>query len=113
MAAPSPATSAIHSILTNAPNTARPATRAKSHSGLVAASTRSPALKTGPFPAKIWSTIRKLMKASSSIQRCDQPPTAIMNAGIHAGAASAARRQRRASGAWAVASAGASTAVIS
>ena len=50
---------------------------------------RSPALKTGPCPAKIWSTIRKLMNVSSFIHRCDQPPTATISAGSHAGAARA------------------------
>jgi len=52
-AAPRPAKSAIHSMLTNAPNTARPATSTTSHRELVEASMRSPALNTGPCPAKI------------------------------------------------------------
>ncbi len=47
------ARSVIHSMLANAPNTSRPTTRTASHTVLVAASTRSPALNTGPCPAKI------------------------------------------------------------
>jgi hypothetical protein len=40
-----------------------------SHSVLVATSTRSPALNTGPRPASICLITRKLMKASSVVQR--------------------------------------------
>lgn len=39
-------------------STRRPTARVANQSGLVADSTRSPALNTGPFPAKSCSTIR-------------------------------------------------------
>ena len=63
-----------YSSFTNG-STVRTTTSIQSQSGLVATSTRSPALKTGPCPARIWSTTRKLRNASSSTQRCVQPST--------------------------------------
>ena len=44
------------------------------HAVLVFASTRSPALKTGPFPASRLRTVRKTMSPSSAIQRRCQAP---------------------------------------
>ena len=42
----------------------------------VLASTRSPALKTGPFPAKRLRSVRRTMSPSSAIQRRCQTPHA-------------------------------------
>ena len=75
------ATTVAHSMRRTWPSVARTPTSTPSHSGLVQASTRSPALKTGPCPAKIWSTIRRLMNASSFIQWWRHPPTRIASAG--------------------------------
>ena len=80
-AATSPSSTAIHSMARNHPSSRRPIASTAIHSGLVPASMRSPALNTGPWPAKRLSTTRKLMKASSLFHRCAQPPTAIINAG--------------------------------
>ena len=41
----------------------------------VSASTRSPGLNTGPWPARISRTVRDTMRPSSAIQRCRQPST--------------------------------------
>ena len=46
-----------------------------SQAALVATSVRSPAEKTGPLPARRFSTTRKLMNASSEVQRRAQPAT--------------------------------------
>src|SRR3712207_4270166 len=49
--------------------------RRNSHAGLVATSVRSGAEKTGPLPASRFSTTRKVMNASSAVQRVSQPAT--------------------------------------
>ena len=53
------------------------------HSGLVKASTRSPALKTGPLPWVICCTTRRLMKPSSEVQRRCQARAAKIGTGAH------------------------------
>ncbi|TMK54347.1 MAG: hypothetical protein E6G60_22170 [Actinobacteria bacterium] len=58
-----PVTTAIHSRRKGV--TKSTSSNVAIHNGLVAASTRSPALNTGPLPALIWLTTRKLMKPSS------------------------------------------------
>ena len=80
-AAAIPSTTATHSRRSAQPMVSRPARRAAIQSGLVETSTRSPSLKTGPCPARIWSITRRLMKPSSSTQRWLHAPTSTISAG--------------------------------
>src|SRR4051812_39700427 len=48
-------------------------------------------LNTGPWPARIWSTIRKLMNASSSTQRWVHPSTTRKATGSPRSPSSSAR----------------------
>jgi hypothetical protein len=75
-----PVTTAIHSSRTKKAIVAI-AARPSTQSGLVAASTRSPALKTGPFPWRSWSTTRRSMNPSSDIHRRCQAMTASTTTG--------------------------------
>ena len=62
-----PVRTAIHSSRSG--RTTSAAVRTATQRGLVAASTRSPTLKTGPCPLVMLWTMRRLMKPSSDIQR--------------------------------------------
>src|SRR6476620_3489051 len=50
------------------------------HAVLVLASTRSPALKTGPLPASRFRTVRSTIRPSSAIHRRSQAPQNIRRA---------------------------------
>src|SRR5690606_17922224 len=50
------------------------------HAVEVLASTRSPALNTGPFPASRLRTVRSTIRPSSAIQRRSQAPRNIRSA---------------------------------